>query len=179
VRRLAGLVDALDGSVGRAVAAVSGVGGAVALVAMTVLVVVGVVSRSVLNLSLPVTIEYTEYLMPVVGLWAAAYALRHGAHVRADLVLDYLSPRVRWWIMLVGDLGGLVYLAVLVVYTAETAWVSIGRGYTSVYPSATPYGYLQLLVPLSLLLFAVQLVLAILRQLAGGPEPAPRDRVVE
>jgi TRAP-type C4-dicarboxylate transport system permease small subunit len=173
VRRLAGLAEALDGTVGRAVAAVSGIGGGVALVAMTVLVVVGVVSRSVFNISLPATIEYAEYLMPVVALWAAAYALRHGAHVRADLVLDRLPPRVRWWLMLAGDVGGLAYLAVLVVYTAETAWVSLGRGYTSIYPSATPYGYVQLLLPVSLLLFAVELVLAILRQVAHGPKPAP------
>ena len=179
MRRLAGLVEGLDSSVGRAVAAISGIGGGVALVALTVLVVVGVVSRSVLNISLPATIEYSEYLMPVIGLWAAAYALRHGAHVRADLVLDRLPPRVRWWLMLAGDVGGLAYLAVLVVYTAETAWVSLSRGYTSIYPSATPYGYLQFLLPVSLLLFAVQLVLAILRQVVHGPEPAPRDPLID
>jgi TRAP-type C4-dicarboxylate transport system permease small subunit len=179
VRRLAALVDALEGTVGRAITAVSRLGGMVALIAMTTLVVVGVVSRSVLNISLPITIEYSEYLMPVVGLWAAAYALRHGAHVRADLVLDYLPPRVRRWLMLAGDVAGLVYLVILIVYTAETAWVSISRGYTSIYPSATQYGYWQLLLPVSLLLFAMQLVLAILRQVVHGPEPPSREPLAE
>lgn len=167
---MSAIIASLDRTVGACVVAISRVGAALALITMTVLVVVGVLARSLLNISLPVTIEYAEYLVPVVGLWGAAYALRHGAHVRADLVLDFLAPPVRRWVILAGDIAGLGYLAVLTVYTGETAWTSISRGYTSIYPSATPYGYWQLLVPLSLLLLAVQLLLEILRQLAGHPE---------
>jgi TRAP-type C4-dicarboxylate transport system permease small subunit len=174
VTRLAAAVDRLDRFVGRAIAAVSGVGAGVALVAMATLVVVGVVSRSVLNISLPFTIEYAEYLVPVVGLGAAAYALRQDSHVRADLVLGSLPARFRWWLMLLGDVGGLAYLVVLIVYTLDTAVVSISRGDTSIYPSATPYGYWQLLIPFSLILFALQLVLTVVGQIAHPSEPPAR-----
>lgn len=161
----AGAVDTLDRVVGGAVAALSGLGAGCALVAMTALVVVGVVSRSALNVSLPFTIEYAEYLIPAVGLGGAAYALRHDAHVRADVVLHWLPPRARAWLLLAGSVAGLVYLGVLVAFTLETARVSIAQGYTSIYPSQTRYGYWQLVVPLSLGLFALQLALEILRTL--------------
>jgi TRAP-type C4-dicarboxylate transport system permease small subunit len=167
--RLAGTVEALDRVVGGAIAAVSGVGAGLALVAMTALVVVGIVSRSALNISLPFTIEYAEYLIPVVGMGGAAYALRHGAHVRADVVLHRLPARARAGLILAGYVAGLAYLVVLVVFTLETALVSIAQGYTSIYPSQTRYGYWQLLVPIGLTLLALQLVLVILRALSGVP----------
>jgi TRAP-type C4-dicarboxylate transport system permease small subunit len=163
-RRLTAAVDVLDATVGRVVAAISGLGAGLALTAMTALVVAGIVSRSVFNISLPFTIEYSEYLIPVVGLGGAAYALRHGAHVRADLVLHRFPWRVRKALLLAGYLGGLVYLVVLTVFTLDTALASIDRGYTSIYPSRTPYGYWQLLVPLSLALFALQLAILALKE---------------
>ena len=165
--RLAATIDGLDRVVGGAVAAVSGVGAGLALVAMTALVVLGIVSRSALNVSLPFTIEYAEYLIPAVGLGGAAYALRHGAHVRADVVLHWLPARARAWLLLAGYVAGLGYLIVLVVFTLETALVSIAQGYTSIYPSQTRYGYWQLLVPLGLGLFALQLAHLILKELTS------------
>lgn len=166
--RLARSVEALDRVVGGAVAAVSGVGAGLGLVAMTALVVLGIVSRSALNISLPFTIEYAEYLIPAVGLGGAAYALRHGAHVRADVLLHRLPVRTRARLVLAGYVAGLGYLVVLVVFTLETALVSIAQGYTSIYPSQTRYGYWQLLVPFGLGLFALQLTLLILRELTGA-----------
>jgi TRAP-type C4-dicarboxylate transport system permease small subunit len=162
--RLATLIDVLDGAVGRAISAISGVGAGIGLVVMTALVVVGIVSRSVFNISLPFTIEYSEYLIPVVGLVGAAHALRHGDHVRADLALHRLPPTARGWLIIAGYLVGLGYLIVLIVVTFTTAFSSIERGYTSIYPSATLYGYWQLVVPLGLLLFALQLVILILKE---------------
>lgn len=162
--RLAAAIDVLDGAVGRAIAAISGIGAGIALVAMAALVVVGIVARSVFNVSLPVTIEYSEYLIPVIALGGAAYALRHGAHVRADLVLHRLPLQPRRWLILAGYLAGLAYLVVLAVVTLNTALLSIERGYVSIYPSATPYGYWQLLVPLGLLLFALQLAILALKE---------------
>lgn len=173
--QLAHTVEALDRVVGGAVAAVSGVGAGLALVAMTALVVLGIVARSGLNISLPFTIEYAEYLIPAVGMGGAAYALRQGAHVRADVVLHRLPARARTALMLAGYVAGLGYLVVLVVFTLETALVSIAQGYTSIYPSQTRYGYWQLLVPIGLALFALQLLLLILRALTGLPERETSD----
>lgn len=175
--RLAAMIDALDGAVGRAISAISGVGAGIALVLMTALVVVGTVSRSVFNQSLPLTIEYAEYLIPVVGLLGAAYALRHGDHVRADLALHRLPPTPRRWLIIAGYLVGLGYLVVLIAVTFETARASIERGYTSIYPSATLYGYWQLAVPLGLFLFALQLAILILKETKDLLEGKPPARV--
>jgi TRAP-type C4-dicarboxylate transport system permease small subunit len=161
----AGAIHTLDRVVGGAVGALSGLGAGCALVAMTAHVVVGVVSRSVFNISLPFTIEYAEYLIPAVGLGGAAHALRRDAHVRADIVLHWLPERPRTWLLLAGSGAGLAYLVVLVAFTLETALVSIAQGYTSIYPSQTRYGYWQLVVPLSLALFALQLALDVVKAL--------------
>ena len=175
--RLATVIDALDGTVGRTISAISGIAAGIALVAMSALVVVGTVSRSVFNISVPLSIEYSEYLIPVVGLVGAAYALRHGAHVRADLALHRLPPTPRRWLIIAGYLVGLGYLIVLIVFTFTTAHSSIERGYTSIYPSATLYGYWQLVVPLGLLLFALQLAILILKETKDLLEGKPPSSV--
>ena len=139
---------------------VSGVG----LCLMTALVVAGIVSRGVFNYSLPFTIEYAEYLVPVVALWGAAYTLRKEGHVNADIVIHRLSDRSRQWFILIGYVLGLGYLIILDIHVLGVALTSIKMHYVSMYPTQTPFGYWQLMVPIGLSLFALQLVIEIIRK---------------
>jgi TRAP-type mannitol/chloroaromatic compound transport system permease small subunit len=42
--------------------------------------------------------ELQWYLFSVVFLMTGAYALKHNAHVRVDVLFSYLAPRTRSWI---------------------------------------------------------------------------------
>ena len=37
------------------------------------------------------------YTMAMASTWAFSYALRTGSHVRIDVLLPFMSGRVRWW----------------------------------------------------------------------------------
>jgi TRAP-type C4-dicarboxylate transport system permease small subunit len=131
---------------------------------MTGLVVVGVIARAGFNLSIPLTIEYVEYLIPVIGLWGAAYTLSKEGHVITDIVVRYLPDRPKQWFTVIGYLLGLAYLIILILFTSKLALTSIKLHYVSFYPTETPFGYWQLMVPIGLSLFALQLLVEIIKK---------------
>lgn len=138
--------------------------GGVGLCLMTGLVVVGVISRAGFSASIPLTIEYVEYLIPVIGLWGAAYTLSKEGHVITDIVVRYLPDRSKQWFSVIGYLLGLAYLIILIFFTLKLALTSIKLHYVSFYPTETPFGYWQLMVPTGLSLFALQLLVEIIKK---------------
>jgi TRAP-type mannitol/chloroaromatic compound transport system permease small subunit len=76
-------------------------------------------SRSMgLSLNLTPVTEVQWYLFSVVFLLGAPYALRHGAHVRVDVLYERLSVRARAWIDVVGT------VVLLVPFASLMLWVS-------------------------------------------------------
>ena len=51
--------------------------------------------------------EASEYMLYLITLLAAPWLLRQGQHIRIDIVLRALPPRVGWALEWVGDLLGL------------------------------------------------------------------------
>ncbi len=154
----------LGGKVSGVIPRVSVIVGAVGLCLMVVLVVAGIIARSVFNYSIPFAIEYAEYLIPVIAFWGAAYTLRKEGHVNADIILHRLPDKLRQWFIVVGYLLGMVYLVILIIYTSKLASTSIRMHYLSMYPTQTLIGYVQWMVPIGLSLFAIQLVIEIIRK---------------
>jgi TRAP-type mannitol/chloroaromatic compound transport system permease small subunit len=72
-----------------------------------------------LTLNLTPATEAQWYLFSAVFLLGAAYALRHGVHVRVDVLYERLSPHTRAWIDLAGT------LLFLVPFTLLMLWVSL------------------------------------------------------
>ncbi len=138
----------------------SGVG----LCLMTILIIAEVVARSVFRYSLPFAIEYSEYLIPMVALWGAAHVLKEGGHVRADIVTSHFRENTRLWFDLVGYFMGLVFLITLDIQTIALVAKSLRYKYTSLYPLRTPLGYVQLVLPIGLSLFTIQLVVEIVKK---------------
>ena len=71
------------------------------------------------DLSSNMYIEAQWYMFSLVFLWAGAYALRHGVHVRVDIFYSRLTGRSRAWIDFIGTLLFLLPLCLLVI------WISI------------------------------------------------------
>jgi TRAP-type transport system small permease protein len=71
------------------------IGGWVVLPAITILVMVDVVMRYIFNAPFIWTLEFSEWSLLLVFLFALPECTRVDGHVRMDLVINYLSDRVR------------------------------------------------------------------------------------
>lgn len=74
-----------------------------------------------LALNLTPATEAQWYLFSVVFLLGSAYGLRHGVHVRVDVLYERLGVRARAWIDLVGTLLFLVPFSVLMLWVSFPA----------------------------------------------------------
>ena len=69
---------------------------------MMMLVVVDVFMRYVLHRPLMVSDEFSAYMLVALSFLGLAYTWRQGGHVRIEIVVTRLSPRVYNWVRLIG-----------------------------------------------------------------------------
>ena len=98
------------------------------------------------------------YLFAVVFLLGAAYGLRHGVHVRVDVVHEKLSARTRAWIELVGTLVLAIPFCVMMLVTA---WPAVRNSWAIREGSPDPGGLARYPIKVVLILgFALLLLQA-------------------
>jgi TRAP-type C4-dicarboxylate transport system permease small subunit len=121
--------------------------------------------------------ELGPFLLLLVIFGAAAQTFRVGGHVRMALVTSHLPPAARAWLRLLNLALGLLFLAVVIWVTTQSALTAYRYGRVSavlLYPLWVP----MLMIPTGLLLLALCMVGTFRRQLraARGPR-ARRDEV--
>jgi len=131
---------------------------------MTALVIAEIIGRNMLGIGIPYTVEFTTYLVVVVGVGGAAYTMSQGGHVKADIILSHFRDKPRQWLTLIGFALGLIFLVVVSIKAFDMALNSIKGGAVSMYPTETPVGYFQLMLGIGLSLFALQVVVEIFRK---------------
>ena len=77
------------------------------LLAMTLIIGADVVTRNVGLGGIPWSGEVSEDILYLLTLLAAPWLLRQGQHIRVDILLRALPPRIGWLLEWVGDLLGL------------------------------------------------------------------------
>ncbi len=75
------------------------------------------------------------YTLAMATTWAFSYALRTGSHVRIDVLLPFMSPRVRW----VADQLALSSIVFFIGITSWKTWIMVLKSYdigavTNTYP---------------------------------------------
>jgi TRAP-type C4-dicarboxylate transport system permease small subunit len=153
-------------------ATISGFIGQYAALAMVLVIVIGVTFRYVLKLPLRFDAEYTGYLLVMVSWVGAAYALKAGAHVRVDVVVRHLPPRLRAWMQVGTDVLSLLCMSLLLYYMWQLAYSNLVRGVFAMTPMMTPLGPIQMLLPLGALLFILQLLIELSRSMRTATSPA-------
>lgn len=124
-------------------------------------------------------LELQWYLFSLVFLLAAAYTLKHDAHVRVDVLYGRLSAKGKAWVNLLGTMLFLIPFCVMILWTA---WPAVQESWALREMSADPGGLprypIKTIIPIAFLLLLLQglaLVIrqvAILRGLFPGDEPA-------
>ena len=137
--------------------------------------------RYTFDMSSNAWLELQWYLFSAVFLLAAGYTLRHNEHVRIDVVIGHLPPRVRAWIDL---LGGLFFLLPMATVILLLSWPMFLESVVRDEYSADAGGLIRwpakLLIPLGFLLLVLQGLSEIIKRagflLGRIPDPLEAHR---
>ena len=151
-----------------------------ALLAMVVVICADVLTRNVAIPGLPRGVawsnEVSELLLYAITLLAAPWLLREGRHIRVDIVLRVLPPRVAYACEWIADVLGIVACCWLVVYGSSATWQSQQSGALSIKTLVMPEWWFLLPLPVCFALLAVEFVFR-MRRLAHA-EVGPREDAV-
>jgi TRAP-type C4-dicarboxylate transport system permease small subunit len=125
---------------------------------------------------LPWADEVSEYMLYLITMLAAPWLLRQGRHIRVDIVLYALPPRIGWCCEWLTDAIALVCCAVMVVCGTEAAYVSYASGMVTIKTLITPEWWSLAPLPVAFFLLAIEILFR-MQRLAEGPR-APRQDVV-
>ena len=121
--------------------------------------------------------EVAGFLQVLLIFGGAAYTFRVGAHVRVDLITNHVRRPVRAGLRLLTLVLGVVFLAVVIWVTTQSAYTAYRYGRVSavmLYPLWLPMAF----IPIGLALMGLAMAVALVRQvsLLTGPA-AGRDEV--
>jgi len=130
------------------------------------------------NLSSNLYLELQWYLFSVLFLLGAAYALKHDAHVRVDVLSSRLSAKWRAWINIMGTV---LFLIPFTVFAIWLSWPAVRNSWVvreaSPDPGGLPRYPLKAVILLGLALLLLQGVAELIKEIAklrGAMEEAPR-----
>jgi TRAP-type C4-dicarboxylate transport system permease small subunit len=141
---------------------------ALVLLGMVTLVTVDIVLRNGLGSGFAWANEVTEYGLYLTTLLTAPWLLRRGQHVRIDMILVIVPPRVAWFAEAVGDILGFTVSALLLWYGMAMTAQSARLGSMTVKSLVFPEWWLYWPLPLCFALLALEFVLRFHR-LLGAP----------
>ena len=144
---------------------------ALTLLAMVALVTADIVLRNTLGTGFAWSNEVTEYALYLITLLTAPWLLRRGQHVRIDMALVLVPPRLAWAMEATADILGLAASLVLVWYGATMTLQSARLSSLTIKNLVFPEWWLLWPLPVCFALLALEFVFRFRRLMAG-----PRER---
>jgi TRAP-type transport system small permease protein len=146
------------------------------LLAMTLLIGADVATRRTIIGGIAWSNEVSEYILYLVTLLSAPWLLRQGQHIRVDILLRALPPRVGWVLEWVGDVLGLACALYFVWYGAKVLAASYAARAMSIKTLIVPEWWMLAAMPAAFILVAVEFVFRMHR--LSKAERAPRTEAV-
>lgn len=154
--------------------------GCAILMAMMLVIVADVALRNLPVQSgargLPWSTEVSELMLYLITMCVAPWLLRRGQHIRVDIVLRALPPRVAWALELGGDAVGLACCGAIAWYGARAAWDSHASGAVVIKTLITPEWWWLAPLPVVFVLLGIEMAFR-MQRLVAGPR-RPRDDAV-
>ena len=135
-------------------------------VAMTGAILFDVLSRAVTNQSVGWGTDLTEMFMYLLTYVAAGYVARQGGHVRVDLVIERLTPRVNRRLSVLTTLLAL-FFALLLTTQGWSAWlgaIASGKATSSVH---IPQFWFAVVIPIGSFILALELAILVVRHVGA------------
>jgi TRAP-type C4-dicarboxylate transport system permease small subunit len=140
---------------------------ALILLAMVIVVTADIVLRNTVSGGISWANEVSEYSLYLMTLLTAPWLLRRGQHVRLDIFLTVVPPRVAWLMEAIGDLLGFCISVILVRYGAAMAYDSWRLGAITIKNLVFPEWWLLAPLPIAFVLLAIEFVFRFDRLLRG------------
>jgi len=147
---------------------------ALILLAMVVLVTADIVLRNTARVGFAWANEITEYALYLITLLTAPWLLRRGQHVRIDMALVLMPPRLAWIMEAAADIVGLAASLVLIWYGSVMTAQSARLGSLTIKNLVFPEWWLLWPLPVCFVLIAIEFVFRFHRLMG-----APRTRRIE
>jgi TRAP-type C4-dicarboxylate transport system permease small subunit len=148
----------------------------VLVLAMMLMIVADVALRNSGLSGIPWSHEVSEDILYLVTLLTGPWLLRQGQHIRVDILLRALSPRLAWRMEWVCDIAGLACCLIFVWFGAKVTLSSYVAGAVSVKTLVLPEWWLLAPLPIAFLLFAVEFLFR-MHRLAGAARAARTEAV--
>jgi len=144
------------------------VAAALILLAMVVVVTADIVLRNTVAMGFSWANEVSEYALYLMTLLTAPWLLRRGQHVRLDIILTLVPPRVAWLMEAVGDLLGFAVCVVLIRYGIAMTYDSWRLGAITIKNLVFAEWWLLAPLPVTFALLAIEFVFRFDRLLKGA-----------
>jgi TRAP-type mannitol/chloroaromatic compound transport system permease small subunit len=107
--------------------------------------------------------ELEWHLMSPIALIGMSYALRHGEHVRVDVLYSRFRPRTQAMIDLLSAIAAIVVAGLIIHFSLRYVGQSFAQNEGSANPGGIPYRWaLKALIPIGFALLALQSVSTLL-----------------
>lgn len=144
---------------------VAGYISAIFMILIVILINAEIIVRSFFDSSTYIADEFSSYFLVAVVLLGLAYALKENAHIRVEVIRGRLPENGKRVFDIVGTLAGLVLTLFITYHSIIMVWDSYSLEITADSISETPLYLPQLMIPIGLLLFALQLIATLIRRL--------------
>ena len=173
------MIDRVSGAYGRLLAGLALIGCAI-LMAMTLIIVADVALRNIAVPGLPRGLawsnEISELMLYLITMCVAPWLLRQGQHIRVDILLRALPPRLAWYFEWLSDLIGIGCCVVIAWYGAHAAWSSYRSGAVNIKTLVTPEWWALAPLPVIFVLLLIEMIFRMIRLQRG--ERGPRSDAV-
>lgn len=173
------MTDRVSGAYGRFLAGLALVGCAI-LFAMMFIIVADVALRNIAVPGLPRGLawsnEVSELMLYLLTMCVAPWLLRQGQHIRVDILLQALPPRLAWYFEWVSDIIGISCCGVIAWYGAQAAWSSYASGAVNIKTLVTPEWWALAPLPVVFVLLGIEMIFRMIR--LQRAERAPRQDAV-
>ena len=131
---------------------------------IVVLIAVEILLRSVFNASTLISDEYSAYFFVGVVLLGLAFTLREEGHIRITLLTSVLGPRGQAFLDILATIMAVAVTTFALYYAGAMVYDSWSLGMRADSISETPIYLSQLVIPVGLFLFDLQLVARLLKR---------------
>jgi len=153
--------------IGKAIGGISALGGAFSQVAaglMMLLITVDVIGRQFFGRPTYVADELSGYFLVAITFLALGQTEKLRRHLKVDIIFSWLSKKKGAWLTLICSIISLGFIVWFTWSTAVSAKQSFDIGTHKQTGLGTPYWIPELLLPVGLGIFALQLIVSITQQ---------------
>ena len=146
------------------------------LLAITFLIGLDVLLRNIGADGIPPSNELSEDGLYLITMLAAPGLLRRGQHIRIDILLRMIPPKLGWAMEWLGDATGFLCCLFFIWYGARATAASYLAGSLSIKTLVFPEWWILLPMPICFLLVAIEFIFRM--RLLAQAERAPRPDAV-